>query len=119
MRLTVNGIERRVPDAWRDEVLLSTLREYFGLVGTKYSCGTGICGACKVLVDGRPVKDRKYPVGFMDVISLPEIKENFRVLMDKRGKWVLVRISPEEAKFKLSRIENKTTVKGGRTQLNL
>ena len=55
MQLTVNGTEQRVPDAWRDEALLSTLREYFGLVGARYSCGTGLCGACKVLVDGVPV----------------------------------------------------------------
>ncbi len=55
MRLTVNGTERRVPDAWQDETLLSTLREYLGLVGAKYSCGIGLCGACKVQVDGVPV----------------------------------------------------------------
>ncbi len=55
MQLTVNGIEQPVPDAWRDETLLSTLREYFGLVGARYSCGTGLCGACKVLLDGVPV----------------------------------------------------------------
>jgi isoquinoline 1-oxidoreductase alpha subunit len=55
MQLTVNGTARRIPDAWRDETLLSTLREYFGLVGAKESCGMGLCGACKVLVDGVPL----------------------------------------------------------------
>jgi isoquinoline 1-oxidoreductase alpha subunit len=55
MKLTVNGTAQRVPDAWRDEALLSTLREYFGLVGARYSCGTGLCGACKVLVDDVPI----------------------------------------------------------------
>ena len=55
MQVTLNGSARRVPDAWRDETLLSTLREYFGLVGTRYSCGMGLCGACKVLVDGVPL----------------------------------------------------------------
>jgi isoquinoline 1-oxidoreductase alpha subunit len=54
MRFTVNGSERDVPDAWRDETLLSTLREYLGLVGAKYSCGMGLCGACTVQVDGVP-----------------------------------------------------------------
>ena len=52
MRLEVNGNERLIPDAWRDEALLHTLREYLGLVGAKYSCGMGLCGACKVQVDG-------------------------------------------------------------------
>ncbi len=55
IRLRVNGTEQRVPDAWRDETLLSTLREHLGLVGAKYSCGVGLCGACAVHVDGAPV----------------------------------------------------------------
>jgi isoquinoline 1-oxidoreductase alpha subunit len=52
MKLTVNGTERGIPDVWRDETLLSTLREHLGLVGAKYSCGIGLCGACKVQLDG-------------------------------------------------------------------
>ena len=52
MKLTINGSERSIPDAWREETLLSTLREHLGLVGAKYSCGIGLCGACKVHVDG-------------------------------------------------------------------
>ncbi len=35
--------------------LLDVLRDKFGLTGTKYTCGTGDCGACTVLVDGKPV----------------------------------------------------------------
>ena len=55
MKFTVNGTEQRIPAAWRDEALLSTLREHLGLVGAKYSCGIGLCGACKVQVDGAPI----------------------------------------------------------------
>ena len=55
MRLIVNGSERGIPNAWRDETLLSTLREQLGLTGAKYSCGIGLCGACSVQVDGVPV----------------------------------------------------------------
>jgi isoquinoline 1-oxidoreductase alpha subunit len=54
MQLTVNGTDRHIPDTWREETLLSTLREYLGLVGAKYSCGMGLCGACKVHLDGVP-----------------------------------------------------------------
>lgn len=71
-----------------------------------------------VLVDGRPRKDYKYPVGFMDTISIPKTNEHFRVLIDRKGKFKLVKISEEEAKYKLTRIENKTMVKGGKIQLN-
>lgn len=52
MRITVNGSERRIPDAWGAESLLDTLREQLGLVGAKYGCGIGLCGACTVHVDG-------------------------------------------------------------------
>lgn len=54
MRLVVNGTERRIPDAWRGETLLATLREHLGLIGARYSCGIGLCGACVVHVDGLP-----------------------------------------------------------------
>lgn len=78
-----------------------------------------IIGQRKILVDGRPATDYKMPVGLQDVISVPDTKDNFRLLLDRRGKFRLMRITPAEAKWKLVRIENKTTVKGGKTQLNL
>jgi aerobic-type carbon monoxide dehydrogenase small subunit (CoxS/CutS family) len=52
--LTVNGETRRVAVAPGD-TLLSVLRGTLGLTGAKESCGRGECGACTVLVGGRPV----------------------------------------------------------------
>ncbi len=54
LRITVNGRLRRlrVPPMKR---LLDVLREDCGLTGTKEGCGEGECGACTVLLDGRPV----------------------------------------------------------------
>jgi isoquinoline 1-oxidoreductase subunit alpha len=54
MRLHVNGSWIELDDAWVEETLLSALREALGLVGAKYGCGVGLCGACTVLVDARP-----------------------------------------------------------------
>lgn len=71
-----------------------------------------------VLVDGVIRKDVKFPVGFMDVISLPKTKKYYRMVYNKRGKLVLVPISASEAEWKLLRIENKTHVKGKNIQLN-
>src|SRR5262245_15197562 len=51
--LTVNGREHIVStDPARP--LLDVLREDLGLAGCKYGCGERQCGACTVLIDGRP-----------------------------------------------------------------
>jgi len=54
LEITVNGGPRR---DWVDEdvTLLQYLREDLGLLGSKKACGAGECGACTVLLDGRPV----------------------------------------------------------------
>ncbi|TMD52991.1 MAG: (2Fe-2S)-binding protein [Chloroflexi bacterium] len=51
---TVNGAPAKVRAAPR-RTLLDTLRETLALTGTKKVCDEGTCGACTVLVDGRPV----------------------------------------------------------------
>ncbi|HLM90501.1 MAG TPA: (2Fe-2S)-binding protein [Thermoplasmata archaeon] len=60
--LRVNGVERPI-SLDRDRSLLYVLREELGLTGTKYGCGEGECGACKVLVDGVAVRACMTPVG--------------------------------------------------------
>ena len=72
----------------------------------------------KILIDGRVRRDEHFPVGLMDVVSIPEINANYRVLPYEKG-LILHKISSEEAKYKICRIENKTTVNGGHIQLNL
>ena len=73
----------------------------------------------KVLVDGVVRRDYKFPVGLMDVISIPAAGKHFRVVPHPQRFLALQEIDEEEAQFKLCRIENKTTVKGGHIQLNL
>ena len=51
VHLTVNG-ERKEVSCAPGDTLLAVLRDRLGLLGTKFGCGIGYCGACTVLVDG-------------------------------------------------------------------
>ena len=51
----INGEDRALDDPG-DTSLLWGIRDLAGLTGTKYGCGTGLCGACTVLVDGVSVR---------------------------------------------------------------
>ncbi|KAL8113987.1 hypothetical protein AgCh_021047 [Apium graveolens] len=57
-----------------------------------------------VLVDGKVRTDKTYPAGFMDVVSILKINENFRLLYDTRGQFHLQSVKDEESKFKLCKI---------------
>ena len=63
MIVEVNGVEREVQAA-PDTPLLYVLRNDLGLAGTRFGCGSGQCGACFVLVDGRAMASCDLPVSF-------------------------------------------------------
>ncbi len=55
MELRVNGTAHQL-DVEDEMPLLWALRDALGLTGTKYGCGVAYCGACTVLLDGKPVR---------------------------------------------------------------
>lgn len=64
-RLHINGIDHEL-DVAADTSLLSVLRDRLQLLGSRYGCGHGICGACYVLVDGEPA-----PACKLEAAALP------------------------------------------------
>jgi nicotinate dehydrogenase subunit A len=62
--LEVNGVRKEVGAA-PDTPLLYVLRNDLGLAGTRFGCGGGQCGACFVLVDGRPMASCDLPASFV------------------------------------------------------
>lgn len=72
----------------------------------------------EVYVDGVRRKRLKFLVGLMSVISIPKLKENFRVVLNKKGKLELIPVGAEEATTKLCKISRKNLVKK-KTQLGL
>jgi nicotinate dehydrogenase subunit A len=61
--IEVNGARHSV-DAAPETALLYVLRNHFGLMGTRFGCGSGQCGACFVLVDGRAMASCDMPLSF-------------------------------------------------------
>ena len=71
-QITVNGVLQTV-NAAADSALLYVLRDDLGLSGPRFGCGLSQCGACTVLVDGRPVRSCNFPlasVGDQPVLTL-------------------------------------------------
>lgn len=73
----------------------------------------------EILVDGRRRKEMSYSCGILDVINVPLLKENYRMMIDTRGKILALKITDADAKIKPVKIIGKTILKGGKMQLNL
>src|SRR4029453_12135083 len=71
--LTINGQIREV-DSDPATPLLWVLRDILGLMGTKYGCGIGQCGACTVHVDGAAMRACGIPIGKLAGKAIPKIE---------------------------------------------
>ncbi len=73
----------------------------------------------EIFVNGNRIKEKRFIVGLMDVISIPEINKFYRILLNKKRKVVLKEIKKEESNIKLCKILKKTKIKKDKIQLNL
>lgn len=73
----------------------------------------------KILINKKKRDEVKFPVGFMDVIEIPSANLTYRFVLNKRGKLVLQAIDAKEAALKPCKIIGKTSLKGGKKQVNL
>lgn len=71
--LTVNGDTHNVTCA-PDTPLLWVLRDALGLLGTRFGCGAGLCGACTVHLDGVPVNSCDTPIWSVGTTSVTTIE---------------------------------------------
>lgn len=104
-------IERSLP-------LLLIIRDILDLAKTRREAKLILLEG-NVRIDGKIRKGEDYPVGLMDVIEIPAINKTYRLLPTPKKGLNLHIIKGEETGFKLCKIVNKVTIKGGHLQLNL
>ena len=89
---TINGKAVNV-EAEPDTALLWVVREHLKLTGTKYGCGSGLCGACTVHIDGRAVRScqtQMSTVGGKKVTTIEGLSPNSSHALQKA--WIVEQV---------------------------
>jgi small subunit ribosomal protein S4e len=98
--------------------LVVLLRDVVGMIENqrelKYLINTK-----QILVNGKLYRETRFPVGLFDVISFPTVKKHYRVVLTTLGKLQASEISDKEANMLLLQVNEKTSIKGGKLQINL
>lgn len=72
-----------------------------------------------VLVDGKPRTEPKFPVGFMDIIDIPQAGKTYRIIVNSHGYLLPREISNKQKNVKLARVEKKFVVPGSKIAITL
>jgi len=90
--LRING-EKHTIDVAPDMPLLWAIRDIVGLTGTKFGCGIGVCGSCKVLMDNSPVQSCMIPVSAAEGKDILTIEGEFENLQLLQESWVELNVA--------------------------
>ena len=89
----VNGKKAKV-DVEPDMPLLWVIRDFIGLKGTKYGCGMGLCGACTIHLNGKPVRACQMPASILakspEITTIEGIGE--KILHKVQKAWIELQV---------------------------
>ncbi len=85
----------------------STLREVRRILSSR-----------KALVDGVVRTDEKFPVGLMDVVSLPDMNKHYRIVVDWKGRLVPLEVEGKKTENKIIKVVRKHTGPGGKVMIS-
>ena len=97
--------------------LIVVVRDMLKIVDTRKEAKR-ILSEGKIFVNGIVRKDVKFPIGLFDLLTIPLENQAYRALFDRKGRLTLHKLKNLDENL-LARINGKTTVKEGKTQLNL
>lgn len=73
----------------------------------------------ELMVDGKVIEEEKFPISLFDTIAIVSLKKFYRMIIIENGKLGLEEIKADEIKSKIYKIIGKTSLRKGKTQLNL
>ena len=91
VNLTINGKIHKVSDIAADTPLLWVLRDNLGMVGTKFGCGGGYCGACTVHLDGQAIRACSVPaiaLAGRDITTIEGLADTSGELHPLQQAWI-------------------------------
>jgi len=91
LQLNINGRDYQLTDVDSETPLLWILRDHIGLLGTKFGCGGGFCGACTIHLDDKPVRSCSIPVSSavnMKITTIEGIAPAENILHPLQEAWI-------------------------------
>lgn len=98
--------------------LLVVLRDVLKIAETRNEVKRAI-HLREIFVNEKPIKDERHGMLLFDTLRIAPSKKNYRLGFSENGKFSLDEIKESEAETKISKVINKKTLKGRKTQLNL